>query len=59
MVGSVCDCESAGLRRAAAGGEEVMWLSWSVGAGGAVSEWLSRGVGLEVKWLPDIIGARV
>lgn len=38
MVGSVCDCESAGLRRAAAGGEEVMWLSWSVGAGGEVSD---------------------
>ena len=35
IVGCVCcDCESAGLRRAAAGGEEVMWLScWSVGAG--------------------------
>lgn len=37
MVGSVCDCESAGLSRAA-GGEEVMWLSWSVGAGEVVSE---------------------
>ena len=30
MVGSVCDCDSAGLR--SAGGDEVMWLSWSAGA---------------------------
>ena len=36
MVGSVCDCESAGLSRA--GGEEVMWLSWSVGAAEVVSD---------------------
>jgi hypothetical protein len=42
IVGCVCcDCESAGLRKAAgAGGEEVMWLScWSVGAGW---EWVSE-----------------
>jgi hypothetical protein len=30
MLGSVCDCDSEGLRRA--GGEEVIWLSWSAGA---------------------------
>ena len=54
MVGRVCDCDSAGLRRA--GGEEVMWLSWSVGAVGFGERFITW-VEVEVNCIPDIIGA--